>query len=39
MFMSRQQNTGQNDCTKAANKSLENVEKLNYLGTTLTDQN
>jgi hypothetical protein len=37
--MSRHQTTGQNHFIRVANKSFENVEKLKYLGTTLTNQN
>jgi hypothetical protein len=39
MFMSRHQTTGQNHYIKVANESFENVAKLKYLGTTLTNQN
>jgi hypothetical protein len=39
MFVSRHQTTGQNHYIKAANKSFENVAKLKYLGTILTNQN
>jgi hypothetical protein len=39
MLMSRQQNAGQNSDTKIPNRSFENVEQLNYLGTTITNSN
>jgi hypothetical protein len=39
MLMSRSQKTGQKHSIKIANRSFEDVEKLRYLGTTLTDQN
>jgi hypothetical protein len=39
MLMSRSQNTGQKHCIKIANRFFEDVPKLKYLGTTLTDQN
>jgi L-lysine 2,3-aminomutase len=39
MFMSHHQTTGQNHCIKVTNKSFENMAKLKYLGTTLTNQN
>jgi hypothetical protein len=37
--MSRHQTTGQNHYTKVGIKSIENVAKFKYLGTTLTNQN
>jgi hypothetical protein len=37
--MSCQQNAGQNDNTKIANKSFQNVEKFKYLMKTLPNQN
>jgi hypothetical protein len=39
MFMSRHQTAGQRNYVRVANKSFEKVAKLNYLGSTLTDQN
>jgi hypothetical protein len=39
MFMSRHQNTGQNHNAKAANKTFEIVTEVQYLGTTVTNQN
>jgi hypothetical protein len=39
MLMSRSQKTGQKQGTKIANRSIEDVAKFKYLGTTLTDQN
>jgi hypothetical protein len=39
MLMSRSQKTGQKYCIKVAKRSFEDVAKLKYLGTTLTDQN
>jgi hypothetical protein len=37
--MSRCQKTGQRQSVKIRNRSIESVEKIKYLGTTLTDQN
>jgi hypothetical protein len=37
--MSRSQNTGQRHSIKIANRPFEDVAKLKYAGTTLTDQN
>jgi hypothetical protein len=39
MLLSRHQNVRQNPDIKIANKSLENVSKFKYLGTTVTYQN
>jgi hypothetical protein len=39
MLVSRDQNAGQNRDIKIANRSFENVSKLKYLGTTVTDKN
>jgi hypothetical protein len=39
MLMSRHQNVGQNHTVKMAGTSIENVAKLRYLGTTVTNQN
>jgi hypothetical protein len=39
MLMSRHQHAGQNHNIKTANRSFQNVEKLKYLGTTVTNQN
>jgi hypothetical protein len=39
MLMSRSQKIGQKYSIKIANRSFEEVAKLRYLGTTLTDQN
>jgi hypothetical protein len=39
MIMSRHPNSGQNQNIRIANESLENVAKLKYLRTTLTNQN
>jgi len=39
MMMSCQQDTGQNNKIKTANKLVENVARLKYLGNALTNQN
>jgi hypothetical protein len=39
MIMSRHPKSGQNQNTRIANESFENVAKFKYLGTTLTNQN
>jgi hypothetical protein len=39
MLLSRYQNAGQNQHIKIANRSIENVSKLKYLGTTVINQN
>jgi hypothetical protein len=39
MMMSYQQDTGQNNNIKTANKLVENVARLKYLATALTNQN
>jgi len=39
MFMSHHQNAGQNHNKKTANKSFKNMTKLNYLETTIKNQN
>jgi hypothetical protein len=38
-MMSRHQNSGQNQTIRIANESFENVAKLKYLGTALTNKN
>jgi hypothetical protein len=39
MLMSRSQKTRQKRSIKTANRSFEDVAKIKYLGTTLTEQN
>jgi len=39
MIMSRDQNAGRSHSMKTDNCSIERVEELKYLGTTLTNQN
>jgi hypothetical protein len=39
MILSRHPNSGQNQNIRIANESSENMEKLKYFGTTLTNQN
>jgi hypothetical protein len=39
MIISRDQNTGRSQSTRIDNSSIERVEELKYLGTTLTNQN
>jgi hypothetical protein len=39
MIMFRHPNSGQNQNKRRANESFENLEKFEYLGTTLTNQN
>ena len=39
MVMSRDRNAGRVHSVKTDNSSIERVEELKYLGTTLTDQN
>jgi hypothetical protein len=39
MFMFHEQKVGQNRNIKTANESFENVAKLKYFGTTLTNEN
>jgi hypothetical protein len=39
MLLSCQQNVGQNQDSKIANRSFENVSQFKYLGTTVTNQN
>jgi hypothetical protein len=39
MLLSRHQNAGQSYDKKIANRCFENVAKLRYLGTTITNQN
>jgi hypothetical protein len=39
MFISHHQTTGQNHYIRVANKSLENVTKIKYLGMTTANQN
>jgi hypothetical protein len=39
MLVARCQKAGQRQSIKIGNRSFERVEKFNYLGTTLTDQN
>jgi hypothetical protein len=38
MLLSHQQNVGQNQDIKIANRSFENVSQFKYLGTTVTNQ-
>ena len=39
MVMSRDRNAGQGHSVKIDNSSIERMEEVKYLGTTLTDQN
>jgi tryptophan synthase beta subunit len=39
MLLSRHQNAGKNHDIKSTNRSSENVAKLRYLGTAVTNQN
>ena len=39
MVISRDRNAGRDDSVKTDNSSIERVEELKYMGTTLTDQN
>jgi hypothetical protein len=39
MFVSHDQNAGQNQDIKIGNRSFENVSQFRYLGTTVTNQN
>ena len=39
MFMSRDQNAGQNHSVRIDNSTFERVEEFKYLGTTFTNQN
>jgi hypothetical protein len=39
MFVSRDQNAGQNREIKIGNRSFENVSQFKYLGTTVTNRN
>jgi hypothetical protein len=39
MWLSCQQNVGQNQDMKIANRSFENVSQCKYLGTTVTNRN
>jgi hypothetical protein len=39
MLLSRHQNVGQNRHIKVSNRSLENVSRFKYLGTTVINQN
>jgi hypothetical protein len=39
MLLSRHKNTGQNNDTKIANRSFEDVAQFRYLGMTVTNRN